>query len=368
MQINSINQLDFIKRTRPDYIDRTRSFLMIPDLLNYFLTGEMLNEYTSASTTQMMDARSRKWSERIIEKIGIDASVFNEIVMPGSLCGGMLRGISDDTRAGDVDVICVASHDTGSAVASLPTQEDDVIFISSGTWSLLGAELSAPLTDECAMSCNFTNEGGAEGNIRFLKNIMGSWLIQESRKEWAREGKNYSFDDISRLAEENETYLSFIDVDDPMFIKDGNMPARVAEYCRATGQRVPETPGEVVRVIMDSLSFKYRLSMEELAKCTGKRFGSIHIIGGGAKDEALCRLTANATGIPVYAGPFEATTLGNAAIQLITARELGSLREAREAIADSFPSKAYYPSGNCDAAYEKYVKVNDAGKLLHRKD
>jgi rhamnulokinase/L-fuculokinase len=359
IQINTINQLDAVKRMKPEHIDRARAFLMIPDLLNFFLTGEMLSEYTDATTTQLLDARSRSWSAPLIGRIGLDADLFREIVMPGHVCGRIRPALSEELRAGAADVICVASHDTGSAVVSLPAPDDDVVFISSGTWSLLGTELDEPLTDARAQSNNFTNEGGATGNIRFLKNIMGSWLIQESRREWARDGTNYSFDELSRLAAEAEAYRSFIDVDDPSFIKDGDMPSRIAAYCRRTGQPVPETPGEIVRVIMDSLAFKYRSAIEELAECTGKRFKAIHMVGGGAKDEALCELTATATGLPVYAGPFEATALGNAAIQLIAAGELSSVKEAREVIAYSFPVKAYDPEGNSDAAYEKYRRIED---------
>ena len=344
MQINTIHQLDFLARKRPEDIERAKTFLMIPDLLNFFLTGEMRNEYTNASTTQLLDAKARDWSRPLIEKLGLDTAIFKDIVMPGTLCGALSSGILEETRANPAGVYCIASHDTGSAVAGIPAPErDDYIFISSGTWSLIGTELDEPLMNETAMRYNFTNEGGVQGRIRFLKNVMGSFLVQESRRQWAREGKEYSFAELDGLCEAAQRIGSFIDVDDPVFIRDGDMPARIAAYCEKTGQRVPGTEGEFMRVIYESLALKYRNIAGQIAECTGKKPRAVHIIGGGSQSDTLCRMTADATGLPVYAGPSEATTIGNAVVQWIASGDVRSVDEARIAVRASFPQREYLP-------------------------
>jgi len=361
MQVNTIYQLDYLARKRPDDIERAKAFLMIPDLINYFLTGEKLNEYTNASTTQIMDAKARSWCRPLIEKIGLDPGIFGDIVMPGTVNGNLLDSIREETRSKPAPVYCIASHDTASAIAAVPaTGSEDYLYLSSGTWSLIGAELDEPLMSEAAMIRNYANEGGAEGNIRFLKNIMGSFLVQESKKQWAREGKDYSFAELDALCEAASITGSYIDVDDPLFMKTGDMPARIVSYLEKTGQRVPKTEGEIMRVIYESLAFKYRYVAEKTSECTGKMYKVMHIIGGGSQSGLLCRMTANATGLPVYAGPAEATTLGNAAVQWIASGELGSVAEAREAIRKAFPQNEYLPQGGMDDSYEKFLSVLSA--------
>ena len=358
IQINTIYQLDYLARERPCDIERAKALLMLPDLLNYFLTGEMLNEYTDASTSQLMDAKARAWHGPLIEKIGLDPAIFKEIVMPGTRCGPLLKDIAGETGAKGADVYCVASHDTASAVAAIPSQGlDGDIFISSGTWSLFGTELDEPLISETALRHNFSNEGGAQGRICFLKNVMGSFLVQESRRQWAGEGKAYSFEELDGLCEAAPDTGSYIDVDDPLFIKVGDMPARIAAYLEKTGQRVPRTPGETMRAVYESLAMKYRRLTEEIAECTGKAPRAIHIIGGGSKSDLLCRMTASATGLPVYAGPSEATTIGNAAVQWVASGALGSVDEARRAVRDAFPLKEYLPGEGMDGRYEKFLSI-----------
>ncbi|MDR1795958.1 MAG: rhamnulokinase [Clostridiales Family XIII bacterium] len=362
LQINTLYQLDYLVRERPEDIERARTFLMMPDLIGYFLTGRCLNEFTNASNTQLLDARARGWSDALIGKIGVPAGIFQEVVMPGTGLGPLLPGVLEETLAKPAGVVCVASHDTGSAVAALPvTGGGDALFISSGTWSLLGAEVDEPLTSAEALAHNFTNEGGAEGNIRFLKNVMGSWPVQESCRQWAREGKAYSYADLDAMCLASSPLGSYVDVDDPVFIKDGNMPARVVRACEQTGQKAPQTPGEVVRVLYESLALKYRAVIGELEACTGKRYTAIHIIGGGSQSELLCRMAASATGLPVHAGPVEATALGNASMQLIAAGELASVAEARKVIADSYPVKTYLPEAGMEEAYGRFESV-----VLHR--
>jgi len=367
MQLNTIYQLDYLVRERPGDIERAKAFLMIPDLLNFFLTGEINNEYTEASTTQLLDAKARAWSRPLMERLGINPGIFKDVVMPGTLCGMLTGQMLEETRAKPTPVYCITSHDTASAVAAVPAcGSDDHVYLSSGTWSLIGTELDEPLLDEKARLHNFTNEGCFQGKIRFLKNIMGSFLVQQSRQWWAGEGKEYSFPDLDALCEASQCVGSYIDVDDPVFIKVGNMPARITAFCEETGQRVPETEGEIMRVIYESLALKYRNVAEKASECAGKKFSTIHVIGGGSKSDLLCRMTANATGMQVRAGPSEATTIGNAAVQWIAAGELGSIDEARKVIKEAFPQKEYHPESDMEEEYSKFLSVlskreNDAG-------
>jgi len=275
IQINTIFQLDYLVRNRPGDLDRAKVLMMIPDLMNYYLTGEMSSEYTIVSTTQLLDAKERTWSCPLIEKIGVDPGILGKVVNPGTRCGDLSGDITLETNAKNSDVYCIASHDTASAVAAIPDPGQDVMFISSGTWSLMGTELDEPLLSKAAEEYNFTNEGGAGGRIRFLRNIMGSFLVQESKRQWAREGKDYSFAELDAMCEASDYVGSFIDVDDPRFFKVGDMPSRIATYCVETGQRIPQTQGEIMRVIYESLALKYRYVTEKAAECTGKKFRSI---------------------------------------------------------------------------------------------
>ena len=358
MQINTLFQLDYLARNRPGDVDRAKDFLMIPDLLNYFLTGEVCNEYTNVSTTQLMDAKARSWSSPLIEKIGMDPAVFGKIVMPGTLNGELAGSVREEVHSKKAGVYCIASHDTASAVTAIPAQDaGDYMYISSGTWSLVGTELDEPLLSDAALMYNFTNEGCSQGRICFLKNVMGSFLVQESRKQWAREGKKYSFTELDDMCEKAPHTGSYVNVDDPLFIKEGDMPARIVSYCEKTGQRVPGTEGEIMRVIYENLALKYRYITEKTEECTGKKPKGIHIIGGGSQSEALCAMTADATGLPVYAGPAEATTIGNAAVQWIASGELGSVDEARQIIKKAFPQREYLPRSDMESSYEKYLRV-----------
>ena len=255
----------------------------------------------------------------------------------------------------------VASHDTASAVLAVPTQEDDFIYISSGTWSLMGTELREPLINEQSRAANFTNEGGALGTVRFLKNIMGLWMIQESRRQWKREGKEYTFAQMEAWAKEATPFRSIINVDHPTFATPGNMPEKIREYCRMTGQPVPSSVGEVVRAIYEGLALKYRFVAERIQELTGKPAKVIHIVGGGTKDGFLSQMTADACAIPVAAGPEEATAIGNLMMQLIALGEVKDLKEARAIIANSFALKHYTPVSDrdaWDAAYTKFCTLN----------
>ena len=261
----------------------------------------------------------------------------------------------------DANVVHVASHDTASAVLAVPTEEDDFIYISSGTWSLMGTELKQPLINEGSRAHNLANEGGVMGTIRFLKNIMGLWLIQESRRQWKREGNEYSFAQMEAWAKECKPLRSFINPDDASFATPGNMPEKIRAYCRRTNQPVPETVGEVVRCIYESLALKYRKTASSIEQLMGRQAKVIHVVGGGTKDRFLSQMTADACGIPVAAGPEEATAIGNLMMQAIAAGEVANMKEARQIVAASFELKRYEPSsdrGPWDEAYARFCALN----------
>ncbi len=361
MNFNTIFQLATDAREDPEIFSRASRMLNIPDLLNYFLTGNMANEYTILSTGALLNAAKRDYARDLLARVGIPQSLFGEIVLPGHRVGHLLPQVQEETGKTDATVVTVASHDTASAVIAVPTQEKDFLFISSGTWSLMGTELSSPKIDADAAKYDFTNEGGACGTIRFLKNIMGLWLIQESRRQWRREGKEYSFADLERMARECKPLQCFINPDDPAFGVPGNLPERVREFCRRTGQYVPESVGEVVRCIYESLALKYRYTAESIKSLTGLDFKVIYVVGGGTKDPFLSQMTADATGMPVSAGPEEATAIGNLMMQLIAAGDAKDLSDARRIVADSFDRKYYEPTASrdaWDAAYQTFCSLN----------
>lgn len=356
---NSVYQLAAQKRDNPELLAAAEKMLFIPDLLNYFLTGKTANEYTITSTGALVNAATGKCATELFDRLGIK-HLIGDLAPAGTCLGGLSDAVSAELGGVKTDVYHVASHDTASAVISVPAAEPDFVYISSGTWSLMGTELSAPLINGETRRLNFTNEGGALGTIRFLKNIMGLWIVQESRRQWKREGKDYSFADLQRMAEAEAPLQSFIDPDNALFATPGDMPRRVVEYCKKTGQRVPENEGQIVRTIMESLALRYRATAEGIAELRGKPATAIHIVGGGTKDTFLCRLTADACGIPVAAGPVEATSIGNLCMQLVGKGELTGLAEARELVRRSFDTTVYEPTTDraaYDEAYVRFCKV-----------
>ncbi len=356
IDFNTLNQLAVEKRDNAEGFDRADKILFIPDLLNYFLTGKMATEYTIASTGMILDANSRKISSELIAKLGIPESKFAPMVEPGTNLGALLPSITDEVGKNRIQVYTTASHDTASAVIAVPATGKDFIYISSGTWSLMGAELDAPLINDATRAANLTNEGGAMGTIRFLKNIMGLWIIQESRRQWKREGKDYSFAQMEAWAKECTPFRSLINVDYKSFGTPGNMPEKIREYCRMTGQPVPQTVGEVVRCIYESLALKYRYTVDTIGQLRGKPATMINVVGGGTKDKFLSQMTADACGIPVCAGPEEATAIGNLVMQAIAQGEIKDLAEAREVVANSFEMKHYQPCAEREAWDEAYAR------------
>ncbi len=343
MEINTVFQLMAEQEAEENALERAEHMLLMPDLFQYYLSGEKAAEYTIASTTQMLDIRRRKWADKITDSLGIPGRLLPSIVLPGTRLGTLRPSLEEELGVKNLTVIAVAGHDTQSAMAAVPQMEDDFIFLSCGTWSLFGTELDGPVITEESFTGNITNEGGCGGKVSFLKNIIGLWLIQESRRQWSKEGKEYSFGELEQMALETEPFQSLIDPDREEFLPEGNIPERIRNYCRRTGQKVPETAGEVVRCIDESLALTYQNTLEEISRCTGKTYRAIHLIGGGAQSALLCQMTADACGIPVYAGPVEATVYGNLMMQLLALGEVKDLKEARDILKASVNVKVYEP-------------------------
>lgn len=359
MEINTAFQLMSVAKNRPELMERADKMLMMPNLFTYFLTGEKVTEESIASTSQLYDQTGKCWAYKLAEKLGIKQSLFTNIVPSGSKIGTLTSEIREELDIPDMDVIAVCGHDTQAAMAAVPAEEKNFAFLSCGTWSLLGTELDEPLLDENSLRMNVTNEAGFGGKTSFLKNIIGLWLIQESRRQWQREGKNYSFADLEKMAAEAEPFKCFIDPDDDIFVPAGNIPKRIKDHCGASGQPVPQTDGEVMRCIYESLALKYRTAIGELETCTGKRYSTLYMIGGGTKDKFLSKLTASACKIRVSSGPVEATALGNIAVQLMASGDIENLQQARQIIRNSesvFTFEGDSPM-QWDKAYERYLSV-----------
>ncbi len=357
---NTIFQLLSEKLSDSVAMKEAKTLLFMPDLFNYFLTGEMKTEYTIASTSQLFDSTKHEWASGLLDRLGIRSDVLTDMIYPGEKVGVLKKELAEELGTEQIPVIAVASHDTASAVASVPvTDTKDFIYISSGTWSLMGVELDAPIVSEKSMKYNFTNEGGVDKTVRFLKNIMGLWLIQESRRQWQREGTLLSFDELEKQANEAKPFESLIDPDYETFQTPGNMPEKIREYCRRTNQPVPETKGEIIRCIAQSLAFRYRRTIENMEDVTGKKYSVINIVGGGIKDKMICSFTANATGRVVEAGPVEATSIGNVLVQAIASGAIENLAEGRRIVKNSFDIAKYEPQDveAWDSAYKKWCEI-----------
>ena len=361
---NTLYQLLSSKLSDDVSLKEAKTMLFMPDLFNFFLTGKKRTEYTVASTSQMFDSQKYDWAREMLDKFGINPDLLPEMVYPGEIIGTVKPELAEELGIKEVPVVAVASHDTGSAVASVPvTDNKDFVYISSGTWSLMGVELDKPNVSDEALKYNFTNEGGVNKSIRFLKNIMGLWLIQESRRQWQREGTLLSFDELEREAREATPFRSLIDPDYSAFETPGNMPERIRKYCEITNQPVPETTGAVIRTIAESLAFKYRQVVEGMEEVTGKKYSVINIVGGGIKDKMICQFTANATNRVVNAGPVEATSIGNVIVQGIALGAIKDLNEGRKAVQNSFDIAEYTPE-DPDAWNEAYKKWQDIIKKV----
>lgn len=336
---NTIYQLTAVKENTPELLEKAKTFIMLPDYFQFLLTGNKMCEYTNASTTQLVSPETYQWDEELIESLGLPKDIFLPISMPGTLVGSLKEDIKKEVGF-DLDVVLCGSHDTASAVMAVPESTGESVYISSGTWSLMGIESMKAIINDEARTANFTNEGGYDHRFRFLKNIMGLWMIQSIRHE---HNDAYSFAQLCELAQENKDFPSRVDVNDDKFLSPDNMTQAVQDYCKETGQKVPETIGELAEVVYQSLAICYKKAIHNLEEIAGKTYNSIHIIGGGSNASYLNHLTANATGKKIYAGPSEASALGNMLAQMIRNQEFTSLQNARICVFDSFDIKKYIP-------------------------
>jgi rhamnulokinase len=347
MYFNTLFQLASLSLRNAPALKAARKLLFTPDLLCYWLSGKMANEYTIASTGQLLDARKRQYSTDMLSAIGISPDLFAPLITPGQTLGtgiGVAEGIP---------VIAVGSHDTASAVAGVPAQGHDWLYLSSGTWSLLGAELDEPALSDVAAKFDVTNEGGVGGKIRLLKNIAGMWLLQECRRQWIREGTTYDYGTLAKLAESAPSQTAIIDPNDPVFASPGDMPGKIAAFCERTGQRAPRDVGGTCRVIIESLAVMYAKVAGILSDISGQKYTRLHIVGGGSQNNLLNQITADASGLTVLAGPIEATALGNIAVQAIGTGQLQDLAEARALIARTAQLRAFTPQDS--ARWAKYL-------------
>lgn len=346
LPFNTVYQVLSLVKNQSPLLDAAGSLLLMGDLFGYLLSGKPACEYTNASTTQMLDPFTRTWNNALIEKLGLPRGLLLDPVAPGTVLGPILpeiaarTGISPDTL-----VIAPGTHDTASAVAAVPVAKDagNWSYLSSGTWSLLGAEIDAPCVDAKALAQDFTNEGGVGGKIRFLKNIIGLWLVQECRRAWQREGQTVDYAAMTAEAAASPAFAAIIDVDDPRLMAPDHMPATIQTLCRETGQQIPETHGAIIRCALESLALKYRKTLKALDDTLGRKTERLHVIGGGVQNRLLGQMTADACGIPVIAGPIEATALGNIGVQAMAAGAIDSLAAMREVIAASIELDRFEP-------------------------
>ena len=363
LPFNTLYQLLAVKQQEPGLLEAADRLLMIGELFTYFLTGEAVAEFTNATTTQLYDPRAGAWSDELFSAFGLPKRLMAGIVPPGTVVGPLLASVGEETGAPGVKVVVPAVHDTGSAVVAVPARGDDWAFISSGTWSLVGMEVPRPVIDEESLKYDFTNEGGVAGTFRFLKNVMGLWLLQECRRTWADQGKPLEYAAIAKLAEEAPPFSALVDPDDPAFFRPADMPAEIAAYCRKTGQRPPASVAQTARCVFESLALKYRYVIERLERASGRKINVIHVVGGGSRNELLNQMTADATGRPVIAGPAESTALGNLIMQAVGTGTLSGVSQGRELVRASVPLKEYRPraASAWDDAYGRFTALVERG-------
>jgi rhamnulokinase len=364
LQINSLYQLLALTKGRSPVLEIAQTFLTIPDLLNYWLTGQTVCEFSNATTTQCYNPRQKGWAVEMLQDLGIPTHIFPRIVSPGTELGPLLPSVADEigmrpeTGRGPT-VIAPACHDTGSAVVAVPAAAGDFAWISSGTWSVVGAEVPEPIIDEQSLGYNFTNEGGASDTFRFSRNVMGLWLVQECRRTWAQQGQEYDYGELTEMAAQAEPFLAVIDPDHGEFFKPGDMPARIGEFCRATGQPVPESKGAIVRCALEGIALKYRWVLERLEEMLGRRLEPVYIVGGGTQNQLLSQFTADAVDRQVITGPVEATATGNILLQLMALGQIDSLQAGRQVVRSSFDLASYEPGSRrgWDEAYGRLLQM-----------
>lgn len=359
MNFNTLYQI--FASTQSDYapVKSAKELLFIPDALAYMLTGRRVCEYTIASTSGALDPRTKEFDKELLEAAGVKSDIFRKPVMPGTTIGQLTDSLAEESHLGKVNVVAVAGHDTGSAVAAVPASDGNFAYLSSGTWSLMGIEVKEPIITPESYALNFTNEGGVEGTTRFLKNICGMWILEQCRKEWEAEGKNYSYPEIVDMANSADPFQIFIQPDDPSFANPPSMLRAIDAFCDRTGQRRAENDAQIVRLIFESLALRYREVLENLDSVAPFPIESLHIIGGGSKNDLLNQFTANAINRRVIAGPSEATAIGNVMVQAMAAGAVSSLEQMRTIIANSVETREYLPQDveQWDQVYEKFKTI-----------
>jgi len=367
MNFNSLYQLFALSQANNSLLKSAKEMLFIPDALAYMLTGNKVVEYTVASTSQILNPRTKKFETELLEKAGVSPTILGEIVMPGHLIGNLKEDLAAESELGAINVIAVAGHDTASAVAAVPATSKNFAYLSSGTWSLMGIEVEEAIINEHTFNLNFTNEGGIEGTTRFLKNITGMWLLEQCLKDWKNEGVTYAYEKLVQMTASVPAFQSFIDPDHVSFANPVCMPTAIADYCRATNQIVPSTHAEFVRCIFESLALKYNYVLGKLRDLAPFPIEKLHVIGGGSKNPLLNQWTANATGVQVIAGPSEATAIGNIMIQAKTAGCVSSLQEMRQIIGNSIPLDDFVPenSKKWAEAYQKFLNITQLEEEIH---
>jgi len=358
MQINTLFQLLAIKRKNPSLLNMVKTILMMPDLFNFLLSGEKLTEFTMATTTQIYNLFEKIWDEDLLEAFNLPVDIFQKVVPPGTIVGPLSSRVAQEVGIGKMPVIAPATHDTASAVSVVPANETDYAYISSGTWSVLGTEVSHPIVNDLSLNLNFSNGGGVK-NFLLLKNIIGLWLIQECRRSWEKKGEYFDYSQLTEIAQKTKPLGSLIDPDNVRFLNPIDMPSEIQRYCKETRQVVPQTKGEIIVCILQSIALKYRWVLEELEKVVGRKLLTVYIVGGGIRNTLLNQFTADATNRIVITGPAEATTVGNIMLQAIALREISSLDEVRELVRNSFRLQEYEPSNRVywDDLYEKFKKL-----------
>ncbi len=359
MQLNTLYQLLSMAQTDAPALHAAKSILLMPDLLHFWLSGRKANEFSIATTSQCFDPRAGDWAREMLEKLAIPSQIFGDIVQPGTILDRLRPAVMEETGCPPIPVIAPGSHDTASAVAAVPARGEDYVYLSSGTWSLIGLEVREPIINQETLAANLTNEGGVNKTIRLLKNIMGLWLVQECRREWARAGQAFSYDELTEMAAAAPAFGPLVNPSSPVFLPPGDMPARIQTFCRDSGQSVPESRGEIVRCALESLALEYRRITEVLTHLVGKQLRTIHIVGGGSKNQLLNQFTADATDRRVVAGPVEATAIGNILVQALALGQINSLQEGRELVRRSFQVETF-EAGDCgpwDEAYYRYSNL-----------
>jgi len=365
MRINTLYQLYSLVLSKSPVLDSARRFLMMPDLFNHFLSGLEKSEFTDATTTQFCNPTKRNWDYELLRELSIPTHFLPEIIEPGTSLGLISGNLANELDVSkNTSIVAPACHDTASAVAAAPLENNRSAYISSGTWSLIGTEVEEPVISKESLACNFTNEGGVFRRFRLLRNVQGMWLVQECKRIWASQRRDLSYDELVKLAREARPFVALIDPDDPRFIAPSNMVDEIIGFLEETRQDKPKNEAEFVRIILESLAFKYRFVLEQLEGLTGSGINQINIVGGGSRNSLLNQLTADFTGLDVIAGPVEATSLGNVLMQAVAIGLIGSHEELRSVVRNSFELRRFEPESRIAAedAYKQFVALVDAGK------